>query len=132
VYLYPPVSEVRKDGEHEAGPIVDGITRIRLEGRLDIAGAQDVDLRFAGICSTVARGVVVDLSGVTFLASMGIRILISNAKTLERRGAAMVLFAPSPLVTEVLTSVGIHQLIPVLDTLDAALDTVKGTGRTRI
>ena len=115
----------------EAEPIVEGITRIRLEGRLDIAGAEDVDLRLAGICSTVARGAVVDLSGVTFLASMGIRTLISNAQTLERRGAAMALFAPSPLVTEVLSSVGIDRLIPVLDTLDAALDTVKGAGRTR-
>src|SRR5262249_36695283 len=115
----------------EAEPIVEGITRIRLEGRLDITGAQDVDLRFAGICSTVARGAVVDLSGVTFLASMGIRTLISNAKALERRGAAMALFAPTPLVIEVLASVGIEELIPVLDTLDAALDTVKGSGRTR-
>jgi anti-anti-sigma factor len=115
----------------EAGPIVDGITRIRLEGRLDIAGAEDVDLRFTGICSTVVRGAVVDLSGVTFLASMGIRTLISNAKALERRGAAMALFVPSRVVIEVLTSVGIDRRIPVLDTLDAALDTVKGAGRAR-
>jgi anti-anti-sigma factor len=73
----------------------------------------------------------VDLSGVTFLASMGIRTFLANAKSLERRGAAMALFAASPLVTEVLTSVGIEQLIPILATLDAALDTVKGAGCAR-
>jgi anti-anti-sigma factor len=110
----------------EAQPIVEGITRINLQGRLDIAGAEEVDLRFAGIVSTVTKGAVVDLSGVTFLASMGIRTLISNAKALERRGASMALFAPSPFVREVLGSVGVTALIPVLDDLDAAVDTVKG------
>jgi anti-anti-sigma factor len=109
----------------DAQPIMDGITRINLDGRLDIAGAQEIDLRFAGIVSTVTKGAVVDLSGVTFLTSMGIRTLISNAKALERRGASMALFAPSPLVREVLGSVGIPDLIPVLDDLDAAVDTVK-------
>jgi len=113
----------------EARPILDGITRIKLEGRLDIAGAEEVDLRFAGIVSAVTKGAVVDLTGVTFLASIGIRTLISNAKTLERRGATMALFGPSPFVTEVLRSVGVTDLIPVFDDLDTAVDYVKSAAR---
>jgi anti-anti-sigma factor len=35
--------------------------------------------------------VIVDLSGVDFLASMGVRLLLSNAKALGSRGGKMVI-----------------------------------------
>ena len=62
-----------------------GVIRIVLAGRLDIAGAEAVDVPFAGIISTVKTGAVVDLSAVTFIASIGIRTLVTNAKALRLR-----------------------------------------------
>jgi anti-anti-sigma factor len=113
----------------EVRPLADGIIRINVTGRMDIAGAEEVDLQFTGIVSAVTRGAVVDLSGVTFLSSIGIRTLIANAKTLKRRGASMALFGPSPLVTEVLRSVGVTDVIPLFHDLDEAVFVVKSGGR---
>jgi stage II sporulation protein AA (anti-sigma F factor antagonist) len=49
-----------------------GIIRVVLEGRFDIAGAQEVDLRFSAPAGS-AKTLVVDMAKVSFLASMGVR-----------------------------------------------------------
>lgn len=115
----------------ESRPLEDGVTRIDLAGRMDIAGTEQIDLRFSGITSTVRSGAVVDMSAVTFLASIGIRTLITNAKALKLRGALMVLVSPSPFVAEVLRSVGIHDIIPIADDLEAAVGAIKAAPRAQ-
>jgi len=91
----------------------NGIERIALSGRLDTTGAQEIDLSLTRLTATRPALIVVDLSRVSFLASMGIRTLLSSAKALGRRGGRMVLARPQPLVAEVLSAMGIDELIPV-------------------
>ena len=52
-----------------------GIAFVILRGRLDTAGANDIDLKFNAIAGA-RRAVVVGLSQVDFLASLGIRVLV--------------------------------------------------------
>lgn len=54
--------------------LADGITKVNLEGRLDILGAQQIDLHFNVVVAS-HRKVIVDLEQVPFLASMGILVL---------------------------------------------------------
>jgi len=56
---------------------------------------------------------LVDLSKVNFLASMGIRTLITGAKMLKERGGKMILFSPEMMVAKVLKTSGTEMLIPV-------------------
>ncbi|MGS0758120.1 STAS domain-containing protein, partial [Roseateles sp. GG27B] len=49
---------------------------IRLEGRLDAAGADQIGLRFTAGTASKGRNTMIDLAGVPFIASMGIRLLI--------------------------------------------------------
>ena len=60
----------------------DGTMKVNLLGRLDIVGTNAIDLRFTSLTATRKANVIVDLSGVDFLASMGVRLLLSNAKAL--------------------------------------------------
>lgn len=90
----------------------DGVTWVTLDGRLDIAGTSMIDLRFNTIAGA-RRSVVVDLSRVTFLASMGMRLLLTGAKTVASKGGHMVLHAPAPMVEKVLTTAGIDNVIPI-------------------
>ena len=64
---------------------------------------------------------LVDLSEVTFLASMGIRMLIAAARTIDRRGKRLVLIAPRPLVDQALRHSSIDDIIPVAPDLEGAL-----------
>lgn len=100
---------------------VDGFSCIYLKGRLDIVGTQAVDLKFTTLTSTKREPVMVDLSEVDFISSIGIRLLATNAKTLNGVGAKMVLIKPQKVVADVLRQSGIDQLIPIAEsTFEAA------------
>jgi anti-sigma B factor antagonist len=104
--------------------IEGGITRIVLDGRLDIAGAGAIDLRFNTLAGS-RRAVVVDLSRVSFLASMGIRLLLTGAKAANSKGGKMVLLGPDPAVEKVLKTAGIDTLISIHHDAAGAIAAVK-------
>ena len=96
-----------------------GALKINLEGRMDVQGAQEIDLKFSGMTAN-QKAVIVDMAAVDFLASIGIRTLLLNAKAVNARGGKMVLLAPDANVTRVLQTAGIDTLIPICATLTAA------------
>ena len=63
-----------------------GITRIKLAGRMDLAACTEIDEAFMA-SALAATAVLVDLSKVTFLGSMGIRSLVSVAKAVRQPAA---------------------------------------------
>ena len=97
----------------------DGITRVELKGRFDIAGAQEVDLRFSAIAGS-AKALVVDMGQVSFLASMGVRTLMLTAKTMIRRKAIMAVCAADENVEKVLRSTGFDEIIDLYPDFAAA------------
>ena len=95
--------------------------KVVLKGRLDTAGVDRLETKF--VAALVPRGLnaIVDLSQVDFVASMGLRMLISVARSLSRRNARFVLFAPQEGVREVFESVSLGDLISIRDTETDAL-----------
>jgi anti-anti-sigma factor len=98
----------------------DGIRKIDLTGRLDLEGADAIDLKLTVLVSSRRTFAVVDLAGVEFLASIGIATLVRNAKAVRLREGNLVLLNPQPNVAKVLASTRIDQLIPVCYSLDEA------------
>ncbi len=79
----------------------NGVTRLILAGKMDIEGAASVDKEFSDATSS-RKKVVVDLHDVDFLASLGMRTLVVNAKSIMSRGGRMVLVGPQPNVEKAL------------------------------
>ena len=96
------------------------MTRIALMGRIDTAGVDRIETRLNASLARDRDGVI-DLSGVTFLASMGIRMLLGAAKMLDRNGHRLVLISPRPLVDQALKHSSIDEIIPVAPDLEGAL-----------
>jgi anti-anti-sigma factor len=91
---------------------------IRLSGRLDILGTGEVETKFAALAATSKYRLVVDLSGVSFLASIGIRAIITNAKAQQQRGGRMVLFVgDNATVAKTIEATGIDTLVPMFSNL---------------
>ncbi len=88
------------------------IARVRLAGRMDHAGTIEIDARFMELAARETF-MLVDLSKVNFLASMGIRTLILAAKALAQHGGKMILFNPEMMIAKVLKTSGTDILIPV-------------------
>jgi len=89
-----------------------GITKVILSGRLDIEGALKIDNNFNDLAEKKKK-VLVDLSGVTFIASLGIRTLITGAKATANNGGKMVLLNPQPNVEGVLRTSRVDTVIPI-------------------
>lgn len=101
----------------------DGVMQIVLAGRLDIPGAQQIDLQFSAVTNGQKR-IIVDVDEVSFLASMGIRTLILGAKAVKSKGGRMVLLNPGPEVEKVLVSSGTDTVIPIAHDLPSAIRAV--------
>ena len=99
----------------------DSVTRLKLVGKLDIAGSAVVEIPIA-LAAKDCRSLIVDMSDVSFVASLGVRHLVMAAKALQRRGGKLVLFAVDEPVAQVLETMGITDLIPMAPSETAALD----------
>ena len=96
------------------------ITRVLLDGRLDIQGAAAIDLKM-NVLAGSSKFLLVDLTNVSFLGSMGLRSIVVPAQAVRRRGGKVALFGPVPMVEEVLKASNIHEVIPIFHDLDAAV-----------
>src|SRR5262245_46698410 len=103
----------------------DGITQLALIGKLDVRGLHAVDMKFHGYTSARRKPTLVDLAKLEFISSLGVGMFISCAKSMARHGARMVLINPQPMVEEVLTAVGVKEIIPIVRSLDEGLQALQ-------
>lgn len=108
--------------QSDVGPV----RKIVFVGRLDTQGVDRVEARFGAAVVPGAHKTVVDLSQVTFLASLGIRMLISTARSLSRKGGKIVLYGATPAVHEVIETTALQEIIPVAATEEEALALAAG------
>jgi anti-anti-sigma factor len=101
----------------------NGVTRLVLAGTMDIEGAMSVDKEFAEVAAS-KRKLAVDLADVDFLASLGMRTLVSSAKEVMKHGGRMVLFAAQPNVEKALRTSGIDTIIPIASNFNSAAELV--------
>jgi anti-anti-sigma factor len=95
------------------------ITKVVLAGRMDIEGAQAIDLKFNVIAGS-RKKVIVDMSEVSFIASIGIRTLVMGAKAITNKNGKIVLLNPQPNVEKVLKTTGVDTIIPIATDIQAA------------
>lgn len=99
----------------------ENLRLITISGRLDIQGTNEIETTFAAVACTENKRIIVDLTTVSFLASFGIRSLITNAKALQRRGGRMVLLVgDNNNVRKTLEVTGIDALLPMFSEMSEA------------
>jgi anti-anti-sigma factor len=88
---------------------------------LDIYGVSDVEIDFVRLCTGDNVCVLVDLSKVDYISSIGIPLLINSAKSLARQGGKMALLKPQKAVETVLELTGIPLIIPIYENVQTAV-----------
>lgn len=101
--------------------LASGICVINLIGRMDLKGALEIDLKFTAVAAGAKGRVLVDMSQVEYLASIGIRTLVSVAKAQKQRGGALALCGAQSLVANTLEMAGMQSIVPVLPDREAGL-----------
>ncbi|HSH03523.1 MAG TPA: STAS domain-containing protein [Anaerolineae bacterium] len=107
--------------ELETKRLDNGVTRLILTGRLDLEGATDIEHQFLAKTSTEKDLILVDLSGVELIASIGMRLLLSGARAQKQKGGKLVLLCPPSRVHETLVKSGFHQLLTLVSDEGGAL-----------
>ena len=98
----------------------DGVLSLSLVGRLDTPGVDGIEtLLTAHLVPRRARAMI-DLSQVTFIGSGGIRMFITIARALDRRGGKLVLYGAQPLVAQVFETSSLSAIVPVRSDATAA------------
>ena|SRR6187402_896374 len=98
----------------------DGVSQVALVGKLDINGLHEVDLKFHTLTAAAKQPAIVDLSGLEYIASLGMGMLISCAKSLQLAGQTLVLVGAHGTVDTALRTAGIDQAVPMVADVDEA------------
>jgi anti-anti-sigma factor len=89
--------------------------RIRLQGELDLATHAELERELLRVEATDVRSIVVDLSGLTFMDSTGIRLLL-NADARSRADSNRLSLRRGPFaVQRVFELTGVVDLLPFAD-----------------
>lgn len=96
-------------------------THVALSGRLDIDGVKAVELEFTSVVGGKDQSAIVDFTEVSFIASLGMRMLLSVAKNLRSRNHKVVIYNPQPVVQEALETAGFSTVMPVTCDFSTAL-----------
>jgi anti-anti-sigma factor len=92
---------------------------VRLRGEIDLSNADALAEVAEGAVPNSAKGLVLDLSGVTYLDSTGLRLIFRLARRLGDRQQALRLVVPEGArIARVLTFAGVSTVAEVLPTYD--------------
>lgn len=99
------------------------ILKVVLSGALDIAGSSDIDGPISEASSS-RKKVIIDISGVDFMASIGIRVFVKAAKAMASVGGRMSVFGAQDMPKKVILSTGVDRIIDLADSEEDAIKAV--------
>jgi anti-sigma B factor antagonist len=99
----------------------EGWQVLRLAGEIDVASAPGLRDRLVSLSTNGNAAVVVDLSHVTFIDSMGLSALVSGMKRARAHGGDLRLAGPTEHVAKVLSITRLDRAFVVGDTVDDAV-----------
>jgi anti-anti-sigma factor len=100
---------------------VGSVRVLVLSGRLDTETAADVELALQDLFAAGEREYVIDLSGIGYVSSAGLRVLLSLAKLLDGGKGSLRLCGLNAAVTQVFDVAGFSKLFAIFPDRAAAL-----------
>ncbi len=107
--------------ELQYSELEDGTRLIQLNGTLDMNGTYTIEVEFVRHCLGENVHVLVDLSKVNYISSIGIPMLVNAAKLVTKHGGKLALLRPQKSVESMLELVGIPPIIPIYYDLNTAI-----------
>jgi anti-sigma B factor antagonist len=113
---------VRLDDFHAAvATLANGLTLVSVSGELDLYTSGRVQDAIGEASSVGADTVLVDLSGVGFIDSTALGVLVQESKRLEGRGHSLILVSNDPRTLRVFEVTGLGQVLRRYSSLRDAL-----------
>ena len=88
---------------------------LALSGELDVAGANAAHKRLLGLDLRRGSQLVLDLRGLTFMDSTGVRLILQAREHALRHGAELVVVRGDATVMRVLELIGLEEQLDIVD-----------------
>jgi anti-sigma B factor antagonist len=98
----------------------DDISIISVLGRIDASSAPDLEDALNQCVNAGSGKMVLDFSGVDYVSSAGLRVLLSVRKLLVPLKGELVIAGLRPFVREVFDMTGFSRIFPLYNTTDEA------------
>lgn len=101
-------------------------------GRIDHASAEPFRAALEPLlaeCAEGRDGIVLDFSGVEYISSVGLRVLMVAAKQVRAQKGRIVMAAMQPVVKEIFDISRFNMVYEAFDTVAAALDKLSPAAR---
>jgi anti-anti-sigma factor len=99
----------------------EGVVITRLVGEAGVANLDDMERQLNRIQAMKPPLLVIDCSGLTLIASIGMGALVSLNSTVNRAGGVMRLAGVNEQVFTALQRAKLHEVFELCDDVDAAL-----------
>jgi anti-anti-sigma factor len=95
--------------------------------RLDASNANSVEAEFRELLAKGTKKIICDFSQTDYVASAGLRVLLSTAKSLQKLGGQILLVSMKPYVFEVFEISGFTQIFKIFGSQKEALQILNKT-----
>jgi anti-anti-sigma factor len=102
-----------------------GILTLTVSGRLDADTTERFGEALNGFIDQGHHKIVLDIAGVDYVSSVGLRALMVGAKRVAPLGGKIVICAPHARVLKLLELAGFTSILPVAATRDEALERLR-------
>ena len=100
---------------------INGAVCVKLSGRLDAGSAPDAEKVLEDIQEAGKRHILLDLSGLEYISSVGLRVVLTLVKDLGVSNGKVVLCCLNDYVKEIFEVSGFTAIIPIADTVEKGL-----------
>ncbi len=97
------------------------VTVLEAQGKLDAMSAPAFDQQLAALVEGGARCVVLDLSGLDYVSSAGLRVFLSAAKRLQQAHGKLTLANPTDQVQQIFDIAGFAAILPIFKSVADAV-----------
>jgi anti-sigma B factor antagonist len=104
----------------------DGTVVVALEGSLDVATAPELRELLVHLIDEGRYRLVLEMSGVDFVDSIGLGVFVGVVHRLRPYDGSLVVAAPSAQTRKVFEITQLVRVVPLHDSVDAALSAVRG------
>lgn len=94
---------------------------INLSGRLDTSNYGELEKKLLGFIEAGEKQMVVDCSGLVYISSSGLRVLLMGLKKITAAGGKFHLCCLQDNIREIFEIAGFTSIFRVFDTLDEAV-----------
>ncbi len=96
----------------------NGIVILDLAGRVDAATSPELENALSSLISSGNNKIVLNATGLVYISSSGLRILLASLKKLKADNGDLVLACLQPAPREVVTMTGFNRLFCICDTIE--------------